>query len=92
MAKGQKTGGGSRKGKPNKATADVRDAIAKLAQDLGPSLQKWITKVAADDPGRAAEIFLRAIEYHIPKLSRTDLTSGGKALPAKVSIEVVGGR
>lgn len=68
---------GRPKGAPNKATADVREAIAKLAQDLGPSLQSWIETVAEDDPGKAADIFLRAIEYHVPKLARGELTGAG---------------
>ena len=66
--------GGRGRGTPNRTTTDVREAIAKLAGDLGPSLQTWITTVAADDPARAAEIFLRAIEYHIPKLQRSEIT------------------
>ena len=32
MAKGKKTGGGSRQGVPNKTTVDVREAIALIAQ------------------------------------------------------------
>jgi hypothetical protein len=81
--------GGRRKGTPNKVTADVRAAIAKLAEDLGPSLKGWIERVAVDDPGRAAEIFLRAIEYHVPKLARTDVTSGGEPLPTNMRIELI---
>lgn len=64
--------GGSRKGCPNKSTADVREAIAKLAAWAGPKMQGWIETVAANDPGRALDILGRLFEYHIPKLGRTE--------------------
>jgi hypothetical protein len=75
------------KGSPNKATADVRKAIAKLAELNVPRLNRWIAKVAEEDPGRAAEIVLRAIEYHIPKLGRTEVT-GQDGGPVEV-VEIV---
>src|SRR6185437_15835855 len=88
MAKGRKTGGGSRKGSPNKATADVRAAIAGLAERNASNLEKWLKRVARKEPGRAADIFLRAIEYHIPKLARTELTSkDGKDLTVVVQAQ-----
>jgi hypothetical protein len=51
MAKGKKTGGGSRKGVPNKATADVRAAIATLAEECAPKLIDWLREV--EDPREA---------------------------------------
>lgn len=43
MAKGQKTGGGSRKGIPNKLTVSVKEAIEAAAQGLGGGdrLEAW---------------------------------------------------
>jgi hypothetical protein len=46
MAQGKKTGGGSRKGSPNKATADVRAAIAQLLEGNVGKFQEWLTAVA----------------------------------------------
>lgn len=63
--------GGRTKGTPNKITIDVRLAIAKIAQDNVGKFQDWLDTVAEIDPARAAELYLRAIEYHIPKLGRT---------------------
>ncbi len=74
MATGRKTGGGSRKGKPNKATADVRAMIALVAERHVGKLEGWITLVAKKDPAKAADLFLRMIEYHIPKQARTEIT------------------
>jgi hypothetical protein len=74
MAKGIKTGGGSRQGVPNKATQDVRAAIALIAQRNVERFEGWINQVAEQDPGKAADLYLKAIEYHIPKLARTENT------------------
>ena len=74
MAKGLKTGGGSRKGKPNQTTQDVRNAIALIAQNNIGNFETWLAKTAEKDPCKAADLYLRAIEYHIPKLSRAEVT------------------
>lgn len=65
---------GSRKGKPNRATADVRKTIALIAERNVSKLEDWLARVAEDDPDKGADLFLRMIEYHIPKLGRTELT------------------
>jgi hypothetical protein len=46
MALGRKTGGGSRKGKPNRATADVRAAIAQVLERNAANFSKWLERVA----------------------------------------------
>lgn len=74
MAKGTKTGGGSRQGKPNKTTVDVREAIALIAQRNVEKFEGWLDQVATEDPGKAADLFLKAIEYHIPKLARSEVS------------------
>lgn len=74
-------GKGRKKGVPNKATADVRAAIAMIAQRNVVNFEKWLTRTARKNPAKAADLFLAAIEYHIPKLSRAELTGeGGKPL------------
>lgn len=77
MAKGKKTGGGSRKGIPNRATTDVRQAFASLLQGKAHELDGWLTKVGRHDPARAIEIVIKLAEYHIPKLSRTEIANAG---------------
>lgn len=42
----------------------------------------WLVK---PDPGRAAQIYLSAIEYHIPKLARTEIT-GKDGKPVTVAV------
>ena len=70
--KGKKTGGGSRKGIPNKTTSKVREIIAKLCQGVAPKLQGWLDEV--EDPGKRLDLALKLFEYDIPKLGRVELT------------------
>jgi len=68
-------GMGRAKGVPNKSTAAVREAIAKMAELNAPRFSNWLDQVAAKSPEKACDIYLRAIEYHIPKLARTEVTA-----------------
>jgi hypothetical protein len=77
-------------GVPNKATQDVREAIARFAEGNVENLNLWIGQVAANDPGRALDLYLKAIEYHIPKLARTEVTGeGGGPVEGRVVFEYV---
>jgi hypothetical protein len=67
-------GKGRKRGTPNKATADVRAAIAEIAQANVENVQRWLERCARKQPGRALELYLHLCEYHIPKLARTELT------------------
>lgn len=86
--KGHARYGGRVKGKPNRVTADVRKTIALIAQRNAQRLEEWLDRVAKDDPGKAADLFLRMIEYHIPKLQRSELT-GEDGGPVKTISEIV---
>jgi len=55
-------GNGRPKGALNHSTRDVREAIAELARNNIDKLQAWLDSIAKDDPARAAELFLRALE------------------------------
>lgn len=83
MALGKKTGGGSRLGKPNKSTTDVRAAIALIAQNNIEKVQKWLLEI--EDPAKRVDLFLSMCEYHIPKLARTEHV-GKDGDPIKISV------
>lgn len=87
--KGLPKTGGRTKGAPNKVTADVRATIALIAERNIGMFEQWLFKVAEDDPSKAADLFLKSLEYHIPKLARTELTGKGGG-PIDVTINVVG--
>jgi hypothetical protein len=82
-----KKGGGRPAGSPNKATSDARQAIALFVDMNAHRLTGWLDKVAdgvknyegdayivAPNPAKAFDMFQSVVEYHIPKLARTELT------------------
>jgi hypothetical protein len=71
-------GPGRPKGSANKATTAVREAIARFAENNVEQLQGWLEKSAEKNPDKAADLFLRALEYHIPKLARTETILDGE--------------
>jgi len=89
MAQGRKTGGGSRKGVPNRITADVRKAISGFAEANVGKLQTWLDAVAAKDPGKAADLFVRVLEYHVPKLARMEVKEEPREEPQLIQIRFV---
>lgn len=72
--KGLPKTGGRAPGVQNKSTGKVREAIATFAEANVEKMGVWLAEVAADDPGKALDLYLRAIEYHIPKLARQEVT------------------
>jgi hypothetical protein len=79
-------GKGRVKGVPNKSTATVREAIALLAEQNIGRVQEWVNRVATRDPGKATELYLRLLEYHVPRLARTEL-SGEIGVRGKLVID-----
>lgn len=78
MTVGRKTGGGSRKGIPNKATQNAREAIGRFVDGNADRLQEWLDKIAAEEgPKAAMQCFCDLIEYHVPKLARTEVVGDG---------------
>ena len=80
---------------PNKATQDARAAIARFVDDNAYRLNAWLEAVAFGDPendikpnpGKAFELFQSIVEYHVPKLARTEVT-GKDGGPQQHSIKV----
>jgi hypothetical protein len=75
-------GPGRPKGTPNRSTAIVRDAIARLLENNAENMETWLKTVAEGDPennikpqpDKALDIIQKMAEYHIPKLARTEVT------------------
>ena len=71
-------GSGRQKGQALKVHMDVREAIARFAEGNIDKFVGWLQEV--EDPARRCEIFLKTIEYHIPKLTRQEVKNIGPAL------------
>lgn len=73
--------GGRTKGTPNKATATAKQAIATFVDGNSDKLNQWLDEIyAADGPKAAFQCFSDLLEYHVPKLSRSEVT-GKDGLP-----------
>jgi hypothetical protein len=81
--------GGRKPGIPNQSTINARHAIAALVDNNLPLMQAWLTEIAeTKGPEAAWKCMTDVIEYHIPKLARTEITgSDGGPLVLKISPE-----
>lgn len=83
--KGKQKTGGKTAGTPNKATQAAREAIGQFVDNNAHRLQEWLDAIAtgrkkegAEDyiivpnPEKAFNLFQSVIEYHVPKLARTE--------------------
>lgn len=76
---------GKKKGTQNKATANAREAIAMFVDGNAHRLEQWLDQIAQDNPKDAFNCFQSVIEYHIPKLARTELAPD-KDSPFQINI------
>ena len=83
--------GGRPPGVPNRSTAQAKEAIALFVDGNTPRLQAWLDQIAEQDGPKAAfQCVLDLLEFHVPKLARTELTGkdGGAVQIAKVVDEL----
>ena len=88
---------GRPKGAVNKATSDARAAIAAFVDGNAHRLTEWLDVVANGDPendikpnpAKAFEMFQSVVEYHVPKLARTEVTGkdGGPVVIAATPLD-----
>ncbi len=64
---------GRPKGTPNKATMKARESIALFVDGNVDKLNLWLDQIAADSPKDAFNCLMSVVEYHIPKLARSEL-------------------
>ena len=72
--------GGRAPGSTNKATRQAREAIALFVDGNADRLQEWLDAIAADPkygPAAAFDRFMGVVEYHVPKLQRTEHVGDG---------------
>jgi hypothetical protein len=82
VVKSRKKAGGRVAGTPNKTTQQAREAIALFVDGNAHRLTEWLDEVAngvpekdiKPNPAKAFELFQSVVEYHVPKLARTEIT------------------
>ena len=67
---------GRKKGSKNKTTEEIREAFKQLIESSLPDIQKWLQQVAAENPKEALKIVEAYSDFILPKLQRTELSSG----------------
>lgn len=80
--------GGRQAGTPNKATANAREAIAAFVDGNTERLQGWLDQIAeTEGPKVAFGCVVDLLEFHVPKLARTEMTGkDGADLMPKVLV------
>jgi hypothetical protein len=74
--KGKKPGPGRPKGLANKATINAREAIAAFVDGNAHRCQEWLEAIAVlEGPVAAFKCYMDLIEYHVPKLARTEIST-----------------
>lgn len=90
--KGEKKPNQGKRG-PGKATLAAREAIGKFVDGNAGRLQEWLDQIAEKDPEKAFQLFQSVIEYHIPKLARSEVTGkDGEAIQSRVEVAFVNGQ
>lgn len=89
--KGEKRPNQGKRG-PSKSTLMAKEAIARFADDNADRMQAWLDAVAADEkhgPAVAFKMLMDVMEYHLPKLARTEVTgaNGGPVVVAATNLD-----
>ena len=70
--KGEKKPNQGKRG-PAKSTKNAREAIARLVDGNAERMQEWLDRIAEEEgPMAAWRCMADVIEYHVPKLARTE--------------------
>ena len=71
--KGNKLGKGRPSGKLNRSTEQAKLTLARLANKGLDNITEDIDKIREENPVKAAEIYIKLLEYVIPKLKSVDM-------------------
>ena len=72
-------GPGRPKGLGNKSTGRAREALARFVDGNAERLEGWLDEIAErDGPMAAFKCFADVLEYHVPKLARTEVTGANE--------------
>jgi hypothetical protein len=83
------TATGRPRGAENKETKALREAIAKITEGSVVDLNECFGEIRQTNPAKFIELYLRLLEYSMPKLRSVDATLDlGDSTISKVTIEV----
>jgi len=79
---------GKPKGSANATTRNAREAISAFVEGNVERLNGWLDAIAEKDPEKAYRCLMDVLEYHVPKLQRSELI-GDKNNPIEHRIVTV---
>ena len=89
--KGHNLGKGRPKGSINRSTEQAKLTLARLANKGLDNITEDIDKIRKDNPVKAAEIYLKLLEYVVPKLKSVDMKIDAEvsAKVEKIKVDVI---
>jgi len=85
---------GNKNGRPvgalNRSTEQAKLAVARIANYGLDVIREDLDKIRKDNPAKAAEIYLRLLEYIVPKKSQIDMRAEIDQRIQQVSINING--
>lgn len=88
--KGHKKAKGRPKGVPNKATAKAKEAIAAFVDGNAHRLNGLLDRIEAEEgPKEAFNAITSLLEYHLPKLARTESRFINEDGTDRAAVEVI---
>ena len=88
--KGNKMGKGRPKGSLNRSTEQAKLTLSRLANKGLDNISEDIEQIRKTNPVKAAELYIKILEYVVPKLKAVDMKVEGdiKQRIEKITIEV----
>ena len=89
--KGNKLGKGRPAGKLNRSTEQAKLTLARLANKGLDNITEDIDKIREQNPVKAAEIYIKLLEYVMPKLKAVDMKVDAEvsAKVEQIKVEVI---
>jgi hypothetical protein len=86
--KGNKLGG-RRPGAVNRSTEQAKLTIARIANNALDNLKEDLEKIRKENPVEAAKLYLKLLEYIVPKKSSIELKGEIKQQIQQVTVNVI---
>ena len=81
--------GGRRPGALNRSTEEAKLAVARIANQGLDAFREDIEKIRKENPIEAAKLYLRLLEYIVPKKSAIELKGEIKQQIQQVTVNVI---
>lgn len=90
FTEGNKLGKGRPKGKLNRSTEQAKLTLARLANKGLDNISEDIDKIRETNPVKAAELYIKILEYVVPRLKAVDMKLEGeiKNKIEKITVEI----